>query len=363
MPCCKRLFFLILIFCFNSTLNASQQLIIEPEMGRAPLLKAINEAKSSIDLVMYGFTDMQFADALIEAKKNNINVRVLLQHFPYKSAEQNQAVINHLQKAKVSLVWPDKDYKLTHQKTFLLDQNKAIIMTFNLTHSTFKKTRNFALVVSDADLVQEIQQVFNNDWQHKASNVTQPNLLWSPNNSREKLLTFIRSAKTEIKMYAEGLNDYQVIGALAKAAQAGVHVQVITSKDTNPQPSKKLDFLSRSGVIIGYDKDYFIHAKMILIDNAQAILGSINFTRASINDNRELSIITQDKKVIAELNQTFNSDWEHCYSNQTVAPTKTIKTTDYVYMLIKNLRQIARLTKTQHQKSTQPHKKKKTYSY
>ncbi len=51
-----------------STAYAKEHLIIEPDAGPEPILKAIQHAKSSIDLVMYGFTDERFIQALIQAK-------------------------------------------------------------------------------------------------------------------------------------------------------------------------------------------------------------------------------------------------------------------------------------------------------
>ncbi len=49
-------------------------------------------------------------------------------------------------------------------------------MTFNLTHAAFSQThhreRNFALLITEPSMVQEIQAVFNADWQHQA--VTSP---------------------------------------------------------------------------------------------------------------------------------------------------------------------------------------------
>jgi cardiolipin synthase len=336
--------FCLLFFCLNSISFADQQLIVEPDMGRAPMLNAIDHAKSSVDLVMYGFTDLKFVDAFVHANKKNKKVKILLQQHPYKAEDENQISIMNLQTANINLKWPDDKFKLTHQKTLLIDDNAAFIMTFNLTHSSFTKERNFALLVTDPDVVQEIKAVFDADWQHTAIHVQNPHLLWSPDNSRAKLLALIRHAKTDIKIYAEGLNDYQIVGALAKAARDGVNVVVLTSAYSDKPASKQFDYLAKNGVKILYSKDYVIHAKVMMIDHAEAVLGSINMTRQSINNNRELAIITQDPQVIAQLMQTFDYDSRHATTAITVPVTKGTAS----YVVLKSVNHLIKIAKKYH---------------
>lgn len=298
-----------IFFIFFTITCFADELIIEPDMGRAPILSAIANTKSSINLVMYGFTDTQFLNTLIEAKKSGKKVNILLEPQPYQAADENTFAIKRFQNANVNLQWPNPQYKLTHQKTFLLDQRQALIMTFNLTNSSFKNQRNFALLITDPGMINEIQNVFIADWQHKNISVHHPNLIWSPNNSREKILELIRSAKSDIKIYAQNISDYQTIGALAKAARAGVSVKILMAPTAKKSYSKKFNYLTKAGVKINFDAPYIIHAKVMIIDNKLAVIGSTNLTRASINDNRELSVITRDAKVIQALNRTFDADW------------------------------------------------------
>ncbi|MDR3492867.1 MAG: phospholipase D-like domain-containing protein [Gammaproteobacteria bacterium] len=342
---------LLLSFLIYSSLCCAQpELIIEPDRGAAPILQTIQEAKSSVDLVMYGFTDMQFANALNNANKNNKHVRVLLQHYPYRAETENSNVINYLKNNTIPFVWPDGDFQLTHQKTLLTDNTNAIIMTFNFTHSTFKNERNFALKISDPSEINEIQQVFNADYQHKKINVYHPDLIWSPNNSREKLLSQIQSAHSSLKIYAETISDYQIIGALARAARNGVSVSIITSTHDDKHPAKKYNYLTRAGVNLYFSKHYYIHAKVIIIDNKTAILGSINLTKASIDKNRELAIITRDPAVMTQLKETFDNDWKG-----KITPIKTAyKLPAISVMLIKEIKRYAH----QHHKHKKHYRKK-----
>lgn len=301
--------FLIIIFFTLSNAFAAEELIIEPDAGRGPLLKAIQEAKTTIHLVMYGFTDGEILYALTQAKKKGKKVQVLLEPYPYKAETENNHAIHYLQNAHIDLQTANPDFKLTHQKTFILDNKRAIIMTFNLTRSSFKNERNFALITNNPILVDDIEKVFLADWNRKTIHVNNPALVWSPAESQPKILNFIQSANQSIEMYAQDLTEYKTIGALAQAAREGKTVKVILSKPRSHRPNNKLNYLRRAGVEIHFSQDLIIHAKVIIVDHHCALLGSTNFTYPSMQLNRELSVISQDPHVVSQLVQTFQRDW------------------------------------------------------
>jgi cardiolipin synthase len=302
----KMLCFLFL-FLFT-TFSFADELIIEPDAGRAPLLSAINNAKSSVGLVMYGLTDKQFTDALIAAKNKGKTVQILLEPTPYKAEDENKRAIQQLQSHDINLRWPDKTFRLVHQKTFLFDQQYAIVMTFNLTNSSFKRERNFALLIRNPAEVKEIARVFNADFAHQTISVDNAHLVYSPDQSRAKIIDLIQKAKSDIKIYAQDISDYQIIGALAKSARSGIHVEILLSLNPEKFGSGKLNYLRKAGVIIHNNQHFYIHAKVMVIDHQYALLGSINFTKSSLEDNRELSVITEDGQVIKQLLQTFERD-------------------------------------------------------
>lgn len=296
---------LILLFWFSLPAWADQ-LIIEPEMGRQPVLNTIQSAQHSINLVMYGFTDNQILDALIQQKINGKTIRIILERSPYKTESENNKTIARLNDNQVDWQGHVPPFRLIHQKTLIVDNKQAMVMTFNFTNASFKNERNFALVLDDPRKVKDIDAVFSADWNHVASINHDPDLLFSPDNSRDKLISLITNTKNSILIYAQNLNDYKMVGALAKAAKKGINVKILTSTKMREKQSA---YLLRSGINIHYSKTLMIHAKIFVFDQEKALIGSINLTRASLDDNRELSVITRDPNVIKGLEQTFNKDW------------------------------------------------------
>ena len=324
--CCQHLikpcFFLALLGI--TQLAQADQLIIEPEMGRAPLLEAIERTQHTLSLAMYGLTDETLLNAITKQKQLGRTVNVFLEQHPYKNENENETAIQAFKTQKVAWQGVIPPYRFIHQKTLILDNKQAIVMTFNFTHASFKNERNFALIIDDPITVHDITAVFNADWQHTPIGTHATELIYSPNDSRSALLKQIKNARHTLNIYQQSVSDFDLVGALAKAAQRGVKINLLLS---HPPRQKQADYLKRAGVVIKTSKHYYIHAKVLMIDGETAILGSINFTRASLNDNRELAILTRDKTVVRQLETTFYQDFGASKRHKKTSPQKTARLT------------------------------------
>lgn len=298
----------VLTLCLTLVLPAwADQLIVEPDMGIAPVKNAILSAEHSLDLIMYGFTDDTLLNALISQQRRGRTVKVILEQSPYKAEKENTKVINAFKTNQVPWQGSLPGFQLIHQKMLIMDGEKAMVMTFNFTRATFKNERNFALVIDNVERVHNLLAMFSADWNRVPIHNRDDHLIYSPDNSRESLLALINHAKHTILLYTQTLSDYKIAGALANAARKGVQVNILTSAKLR---DKQANYLQRAGVMVHISKQYYIHAKVFIIDNKQAVIGSINLTRASLDTNRELSVITDDPAVIKQLNAVFNKDWQ-----------------------------------------------------
>ncbi len=299
-------YFFFIIYFFLNSFACADELIIEPDMGREPIIKALQQANHSIDLVMYGFTDSTLLNNLLAQQTRSKKLRVILENKPYRAEDENQGTVAQLQARHIAWQGSIPPYRLIHEKTLIIDHRKALVMTFNFTRASFNKERNFALVIDDAKRTSEIADIFSADWKHLPVHSPSAQLLLSPEDSRVKLMNLIANAHHSIQVYAQTLSDYDITGALAKAARKGVTVQLLLSTHLK---QKVFAYLTRAGVAVHYSKVLVIHAKVFIIDEEKAVLGSINLTASSLDDNRELSAITQDRHVIQLLLATFNKDW------------------------------------------------------
>ncbi|HLH25796.1 MAG TPA: phospholipase D-like domain-containing protein [Chloroflexota bacterium] len=294
-------------------------LLVEPDEGRTAIERAINGAQQSVDLVIYLLSDRQTIAALKAAQARGVRVRVMLEEHPYGGGPGNGAVAQDLQAAGVTTAWSNPAFRLTHQKTLVLDGSTAWVMTLNLTASAFTRNREFAVRVTDPAAVAEIEQVFEADWDRQAVHPGQPSLVWSPDNSRAKTLDVIRGAKRTLEIYNEEMQDAETEQALAQAAQRQVAVRVLMTgggggNDPN-EPGRQR--ISQAGAQVRLIATPYIHAKMILADEgasgAGAFVGSENISTASLDQNRELGVLVSDATYLHRLHDVFEHDWSEAH--------------------------------------------------
>ena len=301
-------------------------LLIEPKDGVQPVLDAINAAKVSIRHKIYLFTDSRqdVIDALVAAKARGVNVRILLEREPSGTVGGNTAIFLKLKAAglNVQLTKPLK-FVFIHEKSFVIDDTTAIISTANMTGSSFSSNREYLVQLEDPELVGEISNVFDADWAGTDIDLKDAKLVWSPSqttsaglvrgNARGKILNLIETAKQSLLLEQEAMADEEVILALIAAQTRGVSVTFVGS----PKPATDTYIvagaqrLKAAGVKVRWLQSNFVHAKVILADDARAFVGSENISTNSLNANRELGVIlekTGASDVITQLKTQLEAD-------------------------------------------------------
>ena len=290
----------------------SHYLITEPEAGIAPVLSLIQQASSSIDLVMYQLKDTDIEQALAADQKRGVLVRVLLNggYYGKKESTGNDAAYQYLSSNGVSVQWSPTYFALTHQKTLVVDGKTAMIMTMNLTPQYYASGREFIVVDSDSADVTAIEAAFADDWKSgHASASNGDSLVWSPG-SEQALLALINGAQTSLDIYNEEMADTNITNALEDAVRRGVRVHIEMTYASNWK--KAFIALVAAGASIhtfAAKAPLYIHAKVIIADEDKAFIGSENFSSNSLNKNRELGIIVSDQATISSLEATFQKDW------------------------------------------------------
>ena len=291
---------------------SSHYLITEPDAGITPVIALIQDASSSVDLVMYQLEDTDVEHALVADQKRGVAVQVLLNggYYGKKESTDNDAAYQYLSANGVSVEWTPSYFALTHQKTLIVDKKTAMIMTVNLTPQYYASGREFIVVDSDSVDVSAIETAFSDDW--KSDNVTPSNgdgLVWSPG-SEQALLALINGASTSLDIYNEEMNDTDITSALEDAAHRGVVVHIDMTYAS--EWKKAFAALTSAGASVrtyAANAPLYIHAKVIVADNAKAFVGSENFSSSSLNKNRELGIVVSDQPTINSLETTFQKDW------------------------------------------------------
>ena len=108
------------------------------------------------------------------------------------------------------------------------------------------------------------------------------------------------------------MNDSDIEQAIVNAAKRGVQVEVIlpaASNASGDSNSQGIAAIKQSGVQVREDPQLYMHAKIIVVDNTIAFVGSENISAQSLDQNRELGIIVSDPSALNKIQTTFQYDW------------------------------------------------------
>jgi phosphatidylserine/phosphatidylglycerophosphate/cardiolipin synthase-like enzyme len=98
---------------------------------------------------------------------------------------------------------------------------------------------------------------------------------------------------------------------LEAAAKKGVNVTITMTNSGNDYASE-FDALKAAGAHVSTytgETPIYIHAKAIVADSARIYVGSENFSNASLNENRELGMITTNAAILSSVNSTLTKDF------------------------------------------------------
>jgi len=276
----------------------------------------INSATTSLDMTMYELEDTTAVNDLIALHNKGVTVRVVLDR-QHQSA--NSSAYKALTSAGVGVVWSPSAFTYTHQKTITVDGTKSLVLTGNLTSQYYATGRDYGVFTDDTRDVAAIEKVFNADYAGISITPTDgDHLLWSPTDSRNRLLSVINAATKTLDVEELEFSDSTVVDAIAARAKAGVKVRMVLETPSS-YSSEVSEIKAAGGTVVGYSdpNGFYIHAKAMVADyglsTQEVEAGSMNISSNSLSNNRELGIILTGtgvaQSVATTIETTFGSDY------------------------------------------------------
>jgi cardiolipin synthase len=296
----------------------SHSVIVLPDDTVQPILDAVSAAKKSLQIRMFVFTDPGLINAVIAAKRRGVDVRVMLNPARRGGESENDETKKKLAHVGIEIKDSNPAFELTHQKSMVIDDSIGFVESFNWETRDLTVTRDYAVVTTHKGEVEEMVAGFEADWVRKLFNPgDHSQLIWCPNNGRERIANFIDSAKHTLWLQNERYQDTVIIERLVRAAARGVNLHVLArpphtlKKDKLIEGVGGLRIMHDVGAKIHTLKGLKLHAKMILADDKRAIVGSINLSPGSFDGRRELAIETDAHHVVKRLNKAAQQDWKN----------------------------------------------------
>jgi phosphatidylserine/phosphatidylglycerophosphate/cardiolipin synthase-like enzyme len=279
--------------------NPIVKCIIQPGDGVAPLIKAINGAKKSIEIIIFRFNRREIEKALAAAVTRSVQVHALIAHTNRGGERSLRELELRLLGVGVTVARTDGDLVRYHGKLMLVDRRVLYLLAFNFTYLDMERSRSFGIVTTNRKHVIEAARLFEADTQRLAYTPGSATFIVSPVNARKQLTTFIRGAKKELLIYDPEISDPAIIRLLQAKSKAGVTVNIIgklTPANTALPEPRRLRMR--------------LHTRSIVRDGNWVFVGSQSLRTLELDSRREIGIIFRDPKVVAQIAKTFREDWQ-----------------------------------------------------
>jgi len=298
----------------------SHTLIIMPDDTAQPILNAIHGARKSLRVKMFLFSDPRMLQAVIDANKRGVKVRVMLNPARRSGESENQVTRKKLEAAGIEAKDSNPAFDVTHEKSMVVDDATAYVKSLNWDTKNLTETRDYAVVTTHAPEVQEIIECFEADWARKPFVLKNDSrLIWCSGNGRERIAHFIDEAKHTLFVQNERYQDSVIIERMVRARERGVKVHVMArpphklKKEKLTEGVGGLRIMADVGIKIHKLKHLKLHGKMLLADHSRAIIGSINLAPGSFDSRRELAIEVHAPDVVHRLRKIVHHDWKHSH--------------------------------------------------
>jgi cardiolipin synthase A/B len=303
-----------------NSLSRVGRTLVQPHDGIAPVVALIDSAQSAVAVKMFTLTAPVLLAALEGAHARGVNVRIMLNPARSSGSRANDEAETRLRAAGVTVAWTNPRFAVTHEKSMVVDGRTALIATFNFCDKYFSQTRDYGLIVDDPNAVREILSGFEADWQRREFTPPPESVLvWSSANAREGMAALIDAARHSLRVQHPKFSDVTILDRLLAAQDRGVHVRVLCGGKHGISPSDMLDtfgslrILQRSGVRVHKQQELRLHAKLLIADDACALVGSMNIDRSAFDLRRELGAMVSDPQALSVLRTRFDADWDESH--------------------------------------------------
>ncbi|MFA6514027.1 MAG: phosphatidylserine/phosphatidylglycerophosphate/cardiolipin synthase family protein [Patescibacteria group bacterium] len=297
------------------------------------MFKAMAKAEKSIYLEMYILSfdtneTHNFFHLLEDKARSGVNVVIIAD--AYGSSSLKPEMVKSLRGAGAEFIFFSHWLKRTHRKILIIDNKVAFLGGVNIEEKirnwrdlqikieggavkliarTFAKSyrkcggrQQSVLQLSSASFSNRITSRIMENW-------TGTNKLYYLNNYYQHKIAEAQSLIQIVTPYL--LPPRWLIAALDDACRRGVKIEIIIPLDTDVKALNKINYLnccrlSNIGVKFFMTKT-MNHAKLMLIDNLEGLVGSQNMDIFSFGWNFEVGIFSRQKNLVADLEKIIET--------------------------------------------------------
>lgn len=274
------------------------KLIIQPDVGVAPIVQVIRRARVSIDVCIFRLDRKEIERALADAVRRGVRVRALLSHAEGRRAIRMRKLEENLLASGVMVARTLDDLLRYHSKFMVVDDG-LYLLGFNFTKNDAKRCRSFGIFTKHRTSVQEALRLFEADCRRRVHVPSaRSRLVVSPVSARRVLERFLRAARRDLVIYDARIRDPAMVRILQERSRKGVHVRVIGK-------AGKLN----GNIEVRPLRGLRLHVRAIVRDGTSAFVGSQSLRKQDLDRRREVGLIVSNPDVTRALRTVFEADW------------------------------------------------------
>lgn len=277
-----------------------------PSMEKA-VVSFIASADKTLDVCVYDLDLPEFAQALLDAHKRGVKVRVIIAE---ENAAKAYAVADHLKQMEAAgiLTLAHNRSGLMHNKFMIADGLRIWTGSYNLTRNCSRFNDNHAIVLESPELAEN----YTKEWEEVAEKrhgkrfayptphpqvdicgTLVQNYFTPEDDVRGAIVAEMDQATNEIAIMAFSFTDKAMTEAVRAALGRKVRVLIVLDSGMATHPSANTKELEAMGANIRFSPGVLLHHKVIVVDRQTVVLGSANFSGAAFDKNDENVLIVR----------------------------------------------------------------------
>ena len=273
------------------------------------IISEIDDAKKSIRLAIYGFSNDRIRDAILNAHKRGVDTKVVTDD---KRANNENILL--LKSAGIDVVDDQNPYALMHHKFLVIDENVVWSGSANYSYYAFYKNNENLVKFTSSKIAKVYLEEFDELYHHKnvegAYVSDNLEIYFSPEDDFEqRLLSLIENAKESIDFLAFAFTNKKISDALKERFDKGITIRGVFDKEQHEGFLKrysKYETLLSHQIDVKLDGNrQTMHNKVFIIDHKTVITGSYNFTVKANEDNNENAIVVHNNEFASRYEDEF----------------------------------------------------------
>lgn len=267
------------------------QIVIAAAERQPTVLRVIAAAERRLRLSMFRCDAPDVMRALERAAQRGVSVEVLITQRARKWKRRLTVLRKQLETIGATVhLYGDPVVKY-HAKYILADEAAALVGSMNLTRRCFSKTCDFLLETRDPAIVARLDALFEAD-RAAPGEAARPQLddadrvIVGPDRARDRFAALLQRAERRIRLIDHKLKDPAMIALLRARQEQGIDVEV------------------RGRGALG---DLKPHGKLLIIDDVEAVVGSIALSSKSLAFRREVAVAIREPRLVAGLAEFFDT--------------------------------------------------------